>query len=441
MRVYDIIERKKLGEKLTNEEIKYVVDGYVKNEIPDYQVSALLMAIYFQGMAPEETFDLTKAMIESGDTVDLSKIDGIKVDKHSTGGVGDKTSLVLLPLMASFGLKVSKMSGRGLGHTGGTIDKLESIKGFNVNLTREKMFDIVNKVGFAIAGQTGNLVPADKKLYSLRDVTATVDNISLIASSIMSKKIAGGADYILLDVKVGSGAFMEDLEDAIKLSKEMVDIGNRFNKKTYAVLTNMDQPLGNKIGNALEVKEAIETLKNEGPKDFANLCKYLNAVMLKMVGKVENVEEGLDKTSKMLESSTPFDKFKEFVTMQQGDVSVIENVEKLPKAGNIIEVKSNKDGYIKSIDAKEIGISAMMTGAGRENKESELDYSAGIVLSKKVGDKVEKGEAIAYIHSNINNNDEIAEKIKSAVSISEENVNKPRIIYGYVDSEGYHENE
>ncbi|MDW7667603.1 MAG: pyrimidine-nucleoside phosphorylase [Bacillota bacterium] len=441
MRVYDIIERKKLGEKLTNEEIKYIVDGYVKNEIPDYQVSALLMAIYFQGMAPEETFDLTKAMIESGDTVDLSKIDGIKVDKHSTGGVGDKTSLVLLPLMASFGLKVSKMSGRGLGHTGGTIDKLESIKGFNVNLTREKMFDIVNKVGFAIAGQTGNLVPADKKLYSLRDVTATVDNISLIASSIMSKKIAGGADYILLDVKVGSGAFMEDLEDAIKLSKEMVDIGNRFNKKTYAVLTNMDQPLGNKIGNALEVKEAIETLKNEGPKDFANLCKYLNAVMLKMVGKVESVEEGLEKTSEMLESSTPFDKFKEFVKMQQGDVAVIENIEKLPKAGNIIEVKSNKDGYVKSIDAKEIGISAMMTGAGRENKESELDYSAGIVLSKKVGDKVQKGEAIAYIHSNINNNDEIAEKIKSAVSISEEIVDKPRIIYGYVDSEGYHENE
>jgi len=270
MRVYDIIERKKLGKELTKEEIKYIVDGYVKSEIPDYQVSALLMAIYFKGMSPKETFDLTKSMIESGDKVDLSKISGIKVDKHSTGGVGDKTSLVLLPLMASFGLKVSKMSGRGLGHTGGTIDKLESINGFNVNLTREKMFQIVNKVGFAIAGQTGNLVPADKKLYSLRDVTATVDNISLIASSIMSKKIAGGADYILLDVKVGSGAFMEELEGAIKLSKEMVEIGSKFNKKTYAVLTNMDQPLGNNIGNALEVKEAVETLKNKGPKNFAN---------------------------------------------------------------------------------------------------------------------------------------------------------------------------
>src|SRR6056297_964326 len=361
MRVYDIIERKKLGKELTKKEIKYIVDGYVNNKIPDYQVSALLMAIYFQGMSPEETFNLTKAMIESGDTVDLSKIDGIKVDKHSTGGVGDKTSLVVLPLMASFGLKVSKMSGRGLGHTGGTIDKLESIKGFNVNLTREKMVDIVNTVGFAIAGQTGNLVPADKKLYSLRDVTATVDNISLIASSIMSKKIAGGADYILLDVKVGSGAFMEELENAIKLSKEMVEIGNRFNKKTYAVLTNMDQPLGNKIGNALEVKEAVETLKNEGPQDFSNLCKYLNAVMLKMVGKVDSVDEGLEKTSEMLKTNIPFDKFKEFVKMQKGDVEVIEDTKKLPKSKNIIEVKSDKTGFIKSIDAKDIGISAMMT--------------------------------------------------------------------------------
>src|SRR6056297_70421 len=325
MRVYDIIERKKHGEKLTEKEIDYVINGYVSNDIPDYQVAALLMAIYFKGMEQEETYNLTNAMVNSGDRVDLSKIKGIKVDKHSTGGVGDKTSLVLLPLMASFDLKVSKMSGRGLGHTGGTIDKLESIEGFNVNLTREKMFDVVNKVGFAIAGQSGNLVPADKQLYALRDVTATVDSIPLIASSIMSKKIAGGSDYILLDVKVGSGAFMEELEEAVKLSKEMVAIGNRFNKKTYAVLTNMDQPLGNKIGNALEVKEAIETLKNEGPEDFSNLCKYLNAVMLKMVGKVESVEEGLEKTSEILGSSTPFDKFKEFVKMQQGDITVVEN--------------------------------------------------------------------------------------------------------------------
>jgi len=439
MRVYDIIERKKLGKELTKKEIKYIVDGYVKSEIPDYQVSALLMAIYFKGMSPEETFNLTKAMIESGDTVDLSKINGIKVDKHSTGGVGDKTSLVLLPLMASFGLKVSKMSGRGLGHTGGTIDKLESIEGFNVNLTREKMFRIVNKVGFAIAGQTGNLVPADKKLYSLRDVTATVDNISLIASSIMSKKIAGGADYILLDVKVGSGAFMEELEDAIKLSKEMVEIGSRFNKKTYAVLTNMDQPLGNKIGNALEVKEAIETLKNEGPNDFTNLCKYLNAVMLKMVGIVDNVEEGIKKTTELLKTSAPFDKFKEFVKMQQGDVTVVEDLDKLPKSVNILEVKSEKRGYIESINAKDVGISAMMTGAGRENKESELDYSAGIILVKKVGNKVDKGDTIAYVHSNKSNSKEIIQKIKSSFKISKESVEKLPIIYGYVDTEGYHE--
>jgi len=438
MRVYDIIEKKKQGMELNEKEIKFIVDGYVNKEIPDYQVSALLMAIYFKGMSEEETFNLTKAMIESGDTVDLSKIEGIKVDKHSTGGVGDKTSLVLLPLMSTFGLKVSKMSGRGLGHTGGTIDKLESITGFNVNLTREKMFDIVNKVGFAIAGQTGNLVPADKKLYSLRDVTATVDNISLIASSIMSKKIAGGADYILLDVKVGSGAFMEDLEDAVKLSKEMVAIGNRFNKKNYAVLTNMDQPLGCKIGNALEVEEAVETLQNKGPKDFTKLCKYLNGVMLKMVGKVSSVEEGIEKTSEILTTNSPYNKFKEFVKMQEGEVSLIEDTSKLPQASNIIEVQSEKEGQVKSIDAKDIGICAMMTGAGRENKESQLDYSAGIVLNKKVGDIVRNGDIIAYIHSNKENNDEITEKLKLAYTISEEKIEKQEIIYGYVDDEGYH---
>ncbi len=438
MRVYDIIERKKHGEKLTEKEIDYVINGYVSNDIPDYQVAALLMAIYFKGMEQEETYNLTNAMVNSGDRVDLSKIKGIKVDKHSTGGVGDKTSLVLLPLMASFDLKVSKMSGRGLGHTGGTIDKLESIEGFNVNLTREKMFDVVNKVGFAIAGQSGNLVPADKQLYALRDVTATVDSIPLIASSIMSKKIAGGSDYILLDVKVGSGAFMEELEEAVKLSKEMVAIGNRFNKKTYAVLTNMDQPLGNKIGNALEVKEAVETLKNNGPKDFMNLCTYLNAVMLKMVEKVDTIEEGISKTEEILKTDEPFKKFKEFIKMQEGNIDMIEDLDKLPTCNTVDEVKSVKSGFVKSIDAREVGISAMMTGAGRENKESELDYSAGLVLNKKIGNKVSKGETLAYIYTNKNNSTEIKNKLLAAYEFSKEEIEKPDIVYGYVDELGFH---
>ena len=438
MRVYDIIEKKKQGERLTKEEINFLIKGYVKGEIPDYQMAALLMTVYFKGMDREETYNLTNAMVNSGDTVDLSRIKGIKVDKHSTGGVGDKTSLVLLPLMASFDLKVSKMSGRGLGHTGGTIDKLESIEGFNVNLSREKMFDIVNDVGYAIAGQSGNLVPADKKLYSLRDVTATVDNISLIASSIMSKKIAGGADYILLDVKVGSGAFMEELDEAVELSKEMVAIGSKFNKKTYAVLTNMDQPLGNNVGNALEVVEAVKTLKNDGPKDFMKLCTYLNAVMLKMVGRVDSIEKGIESTEEILKTDKPFNKFKDFIEMQEGNVKMIEDLSKLPTSDKVFEVKSKKSGFIKSIDAREVGISAMMAGAGRENKESELDYSAGLVLNKKIGDNVEKNEILTYLHNSKNNSEEIKDRLLSAYEFTEEKVDRPNIVYGYVDEKGFH---
>jgi len=438
MRVYDIIEKKKQGERLTKEEINFLIKGYVKGEIPDYQMAALLMTVYFKGMDREETYNLTNAMVNSGDTVDLSKIKGIKVDKHSTGGVGDKTSLVLLPLMASFDLKVSKMSGRGLGHTGGTIDKLESIEGFNVNLSREKMFDIVNDVGFAIAGQSGNLVPADKKLYSLRDVTATVDNISLIAGSIMSKKIAGGADYILLDVKVGSGAFMEELDEAVELSKEMVAIGSKFNKKTYAVLTNMDQPLGNNVGNALEVVEAVKTLKNDGPKDFMKLCTYLNAVMLKMVGRVDSIEKGIENTEEILKTDKPFNKFKDFIQRQEGNINMIEDLSKLPTSDKVFKVKSKKSGFIKSIDAREVGISAMMAGAGRENKESELDYSAGLVLNKKIGDNVEKNEILTYLHNSKNNSEEIKDRLLSAYEFTEEKVDRPNIVYGYVDEKGFH---
>ncbi|MFW5891684.1 MAG: thymidine phosphorylase, partial [bacterium] len=437
---YDIIERKKTGKKLNKKEIKYIIEGYINEEIPDYQVSALLMAIYFQGMDNEETYNLTKAMIESGDLIDLSKIDGIKVDKHSTGGVGDKTSLSLLPIMSSFDLKVSKMSGRGLGHTGGTIDKLESIDGFSTDISKEKMFDIVNEVGFSIVGQTANLVPADKKLYALRDVTATVDNKALIASSIMSKKIAAGADYILLDVKIGSGAFVENLEEAIDLSKLMVDIGEKFNKTTYVVLSNMNQPLGNNIGNALEVKEAINTLLNKGPEDFTELCIFLNSVMLFMVGKVNSIDEAIDLTKNKLESKEPYNKFKDFIKKQGGNVEQIENQELLPQAKNIIKVKLNKEGYINKINAREIGICAMMTGAGRENKESKIDYSAGIILKKKTGDYIGKKDIIGEIHCNKENIEEIIEKFKNSFEITKEKVEKPKTIYGYLDKKGFHEN-
>ena len=332
MRVYDLINRKKHGGQLSEEEIKFIVDGYVKGEIPDYQMSAMLMAIYFKGMDLSETTALTKAMVESGETVDLSFIDGIKVDKHSTGGVGDKTSLVLLPLMALSDLKVSKMSGRGLGHTGGTIDKLESIPGFNVNLEKDEMFYIVEKFGFAISGQTLDLVPADKKLYALRDVTATVDNLSLIASSIMSKKIASGADIILLDVKVGSGAFMKNVDDAVQLAETMVSIGKSFGRKVGIVLSNMNEPLGFAVGNSLEVIEAVNTLKNEGPEEFKTLCVFLNAAMLKLAGICDSIEAGLQKTEALLKTDKPFLKFVDFVYAQKGDVSFIKDLSKFEKS-------------------------------------------------------------------------------------------------------------
>src|SRR6056297_243194 len=438
MRVYDIIERKKLGKELTKKEIKYIVDGYVKSEIPDYQVSALLMAIYFKGMSPEETFNLTKAMIESGDTVDLSKIEGIKVDKHSTGGVGDKTSLVLLPLMASFGLKVSKMSGRGLGHTGGTIDKLESIEGFNVNLTREKMFRIVNKVGFAIAGQTGNLVPADKKLYSLRDVTATVDNISLIASSIMSKKIAGGANYILLDVKVGSGAFMEELDEAIKLSKEMVDIGSAVGKETVAVVTNMDQPLGYAVGNILEVKEALMTLRGKGPDDLTQLCLALGARMLLMGGKAHDIDEAGSLLREAISSGKALDKFREFIIAQGGDPSPVEDHGLFPKPSFSGKVISSDEGYVSSIKADQVGKAALVLGAGRENKNSSVDLTVGIVLEKKTGESVSAGSPLATVHARDEKTFKEAEiLILDAFSINDSKVPEPSLLKGIVtkDSE------
>lgn len=440
MLMYDIITKKKLGKELSKDEINFFINGYVNKSIPDYQVSSLLMSIWFNKLNMKETILLTEAMIDSGDIVDISDIDGIKVDKHSTGGVGDKTSLVLLPILASNGLKISKMSGRGLGHTGGTLDKLESIEGFQINLNENNIKEIINKNSFVICGQTANLVPADKKLYSLRDVTATVDNIQLIASSIMSKKIASGADYILLDVKVGSGAFMKNLEDAIELSKTMVAIGEAFNKKIRAVITNMNEPLGRTVGNSLEVIEAIETLKNNGPNDFTQLCLFLAGNILQITGVVRDIEGGIQKAKSTIKSGKALKHFETFIRLQQGNTKVIEDYKLFKKSNYNIKVNSLKSGYIYNIDAELIGKAALLSGAGREQKEDKIEHSSGIILLKKTDDEVKKGECIAEIHTN---KKELAENITkiilSAFKIdNNKNINK-KLIYGIVDNNGFKE--
>ena len=400
MRMYDIILKKRKGLELTKEEIDFFVQGYTKGEIPDYQASALLMAIFFNKMNKRETADLTMSMVHSGDTLNLSKIKGVKVDKHSTGGVGDKTSICLAPLVASCDVPVAKMSGRGLGHTGGTIDKLEAFKGFTVQLTEEDFIKNVNDIKIALAAQTGHLAPADKKIYALRDVTATVDNMSLIASSIMSKKIASGSDAIVLDVKVGDGAFMKTPEDAKELAREMVDIGNNVGRKTIAVISDMDQPLGFAIGNALEVIEAIELLKGNGPKDLLELTLTLGSNMLVLSGKVKDEEEGRALLFENINNGKAVQKLKEFVKAQGGDESYVDDYEKFPKAKHIIEVKSEKEGYINKIHAEKLGLIAMELGAGRATKESTIDLAVGMKLTKKRGDKVEKGDVIAYVYAN-----------------------------------------
>lgn len=399
MRMYDLILKKRNGEELSGEEIDYFIENYTKGTIPDYQASAFIMAVFFQGMNRRETADLTVAMVKSGDVLDLSKIEGIKVDKHSTGGVGDTTTLVLAPMVASLGIPVAKMSGRGLGHTGGTIDKLESFKGFSVDMPEEKFIDNVNKIKMALVSQTGELAPADKKLYSLRDVTATVDNVSLIASSVMSKKIAAGADAIVLDVKVGDGAFMKTSEAALELANEMVGIGKSVGRNTVAVISDMDQPLGFAIGNALEVEEAINTLKGTGPKDLLELCLVLGSNMVVLAEKAKTLEEARAMLAEAIESGKALNKLKEFVAAQGGDASCIDDTGKLPKAKYVIPVVVDKDGYVRKINAQSIGLIAMELGAGRATKESVIDLSVGIVLNKKRGDKVKKGDIIAYVHS------------------------------------------
>ena len=400
MRMYDLIMKKRKGEELTTEEINFFVDGFTKGEIPDYQASALLMAIFFNKMNKRETADLTNALVESGDKIDLSNINGIKVDKHSTGGVGDKTSICLTPLVASLGIPVAKMSGRGLGHTGGTIDKLETFKGFSVELTEEEFMNNVNSINIAIMGQSGNLVPADKKLYALRDVTATVDNMSLIASSIMSKKLASGADAIVLDVKVGDGAFMKTPETAKELATEMVNIGNMLGRQTIGVISDMDQPLGYAIGNSLEVIEAIELLKGNGPKDLLELTLTLGSNMLLCAKKADTVEEARKLLLESIENGKGLEKLKEFVAAQGGDITPIDDYSKFPKAKYIEPVVAPRDGYITKIKAEAFGLIAMELGAGRATKESEIDLAVGIVLNKKRGEAVSKGDVLAYIHSN-----------------------------------------
>lgn len=400
MRMYDLIMKKRNGGTLSRDEIFFMIEGYTKGNIPDYQMSAMMMAIYFNGMDERETAALTMAMAESGDQLDLSGIQGIKVDKHSTGGVGDKTSLALTPMVSACGVKIAKMSGRGLGHTGGTIDKLESFQGFSTSLSEEAFIDQVNRIGISIIGQTKNLAPADKKLYALRDVTATVDNMSLIASSIMSKKLAAGADAIVLDVKTGSGAFMKEEADAMLLAGEMMTIGKNAGRKMMAVISDMDQPLGNAVGNALEVKEAIETLKGHGPADFTELCMTLGSCMLMVAEIAENEQQAREMLKEAVDSGMALDKLAELVEAQGGDKRMVYETDLLPKASSITPLLSEKDGYVEKIQCDEVGICSLILGGGRETKESAIDLSVGIVLTKKVGSHVKAGEPLAYIHSN-----------------------------------------
>lgn len=429
MLMIDIINKKTKGQALSEEEINFFVKGFTEGSIPDYQVSALLMAIVFQQMNAEETVNLTKAMMNSGDVLDLSGIKGIKVDKHSTGGVGDKTSLVLTPMVASLGVTVAKMSGRGLGHTGGTIDKLESFDGFHTDISNEQFLKNVEEIGISIMGQTANLAPADKKLYALRDVTGTVSNMSLIVSSIMSKKLAAGADAIVLDVKCGSGAFMKTEKDANELAENMVKIGEMSGRKMCAVVSDMDQPLGYAVGNALEVKEAIDTLMGKGPEDLLELCLTLGSRMVLFAGKADSVEEARAKLEESISSGKALEKLADFIERQGGSREQVYNYDSLPKASIEYELKSESDGYISKIICDEVGVASLVLGGGRRNKTDVIDLSVGILLKKKVGDRVCAGDTLAVIYANDENKlKEATERLKAAYFISSEPVSKHKII-------------
>lgn len=422
MRMVDIIAKKRDGNTLTKEEIEFFVNGYTKGEVPDYQASALLMAIFYNDMTPEESADLTMAMVESGDQINLADIEGIKVDKHSTGGVGDTTTLVLAPLVAALDVPVAKMSGRGLGHTGGTIDKLEALDGFHVELSQDDFVNLVNKDKLAVIGQSGNLTPADKKIYALRDVTATVNSIPLIASSIMSKKIAAGADAIVLDVKVGDGAFMKTEEDAVALAEAMVQIGNNVGRRTMAIISSMEEPLGYAVGNANEVREAIDTLKGEGPKDLTELSLTLASQMVVVGGKAETIEEARTMLEEVIKNGKALEKFKAFVKNQGGDDSLVDHPENLAQAKHHIDVVATESGFIESIDAENVGVAASILGAGRQTKDDEIDLAVGIILKKKVGDKVNKGDVLAVLEANTDSVDDVVKRVQDSYHYGEDEV-------------------
>ncbi len=433
MRMVDLIQKKRDGAELSADEINFIIEGFTDGTIPDYQMSAWAMAVYFQGMSEQEISHLTAAMVKSGETLDLSAIDGIKVDKHSTGGVGDKVSLIVGPLVASVGVPVAKMSGRGLGHTGGTIDKLESIPGFNVELTAEQFVNQVNKYKIAIVSQSGNLTPADKKLYALRDVTATVNSIPLIASSIMSKKIASGADAIVLDVKVGSGAFMKSLADARKLAETMVGIGKKLKRRTIAVLSDMSQPLGYEIGNANEVKEAIDVLRGNGEERLTEICLTIAAYMT-VAGEVyPNFETARQKLTEVLSSGAALEKLKQFISAQGGDPELVDNPNKLPAAKHRIEVRAKEEGYIEKINAEMVGTAAMMLGAGRKTKNDRIDHAAGVTLLKKIGDPLEMGELLAVLHTNQSDFAAAEQILQNAITVSKQKTDRPPIVYDVIE--------
>ena len=428
MRMIDLIHKKRIGERLSKEEIEWMIAAYTNEEIPDYQMSAFLMAVMFQGMNKEETSYLTLAMVNSGDVIDLSLINGITVDKHSTGGVGDKTSLVLGPLVASVGVPVAKMSGRGLGHTGGTLDKLESIPGLRINIDNDAFIRQVNETKLAIIGQTLSLAPADKKLYALRDVTDTIATIPLIASSIMSKKIASGSDCILLDVKYGDGAFMETKEHAEALAKAMIEIGQSLHKDTRAIISNMNQPLGKAIGNNLEVKEAIATLHGQGPEDLVDLCLQAGAIMLMQAKKVSNKEEGMKLLQLQIENGKAFDSLCAMVKAQGGDIAYLKDPSLFETSKEIIKVVSPKTGYIKNMNALDLGIVSMKLGGGRETKDSIIDMSVGLIVEKKIGDYVREGDVLVKVHTNTGLSTELKEMIADSYLIIDQKVEKEPVI-------------
>lgn len=440
MRAYDLILKKRNGGELSREEINHLISGYVNGTIPDYQLSAFAMAVYFRGMSKSETLHLTLAMVDSGDTVSLKEIPGIKVDKHSTGGVGDTTTLILAPLVAAAGVPVAKMSGRGLGHTGGTLDKLQSIPGFRVDLTTDEFFRAVKEIGVAIVSQTGNLVPADKKLYALRDVTATVDSLPLIAASIMSKKLASGADALVLDVKTGDGAFLKELDQAFALAGAMVEIGSGAGRQTIAVITNMDQPLGKAVGNALEMEEAIRTLKGEGPADLETLCLALGGRMLHLARKAPTPESGGAILKELIDSGAALEMLRRMITAQHGDSRVVDDPSRLPQARHTVPVRAAAGGFVHRIRAEAVGLGAMKLGAGRETKDSEINLAAGVTLNKKVGDPVGSGEILALLHTD---NDPASAGVEavhrvlfSAFECRPEPAEQPLLILGQVDQNG-----